>query len=160
MVRVYPTFKGSLALAGLIASIGARRTMIRSWGGDENLTKSDYLKASTIAGAFAGFVGGSLRNAVSGRGHVLPGVIVWSLAGDGGQVFADHLASSTPTSEKKSWFDSKWSPLRVLPDEEYRNMLEEKKLKLDAEIALIDDLIAQVRAKHQQSDDGVDDRKP
>ena len=71
--------------------------MIHTWGGDENLTRSDYLKASTTAGAFAGLVGGSLRNAVSGRGHVLPGVIVWSLLGAGGQVFADRLAARTPT---------------------------------------------------------------
>lgn len=40
--------------------------------------------------------------------------------------------------------DSKWIPLRTLSDQEYRWMLEEKLLSVEAEIALIDDKIQEL----------------
>lgn len=40
--------------------------------------------------------------------------------------------------------DSKWIPLRTLSDQEYRGMLEEKLLSVEAEIALIDDKIQEL----------------
>jgi hypothetical protein len=36
---------------------------------------------------------------------------------------------------------SKWSPMSVLSDEEYENMMQEKLLRVEAEIAVIDDKI-------------------
>jgi hypothetical protein len=43
---------------------------------------------------------------------------------------------------RKSILESKWSPLKPLPDDEYEKMLDEKILRLDAEIALVDEHIA------------------
>ena len=40
--------------------------------------------------------------------------------------------------------ESKWIPLRSLTDEDYRGMLREKLLGIEAEIALIDDRIQEL----------------
>ena len=40
---------------------------------------------------------------------------------------------------------SRWSPVEVLTDEQYRKILQEKLLRVDAEIALIDDRIEEAR---------------
>jgi hypothetical protein len=40
--------------------------------------------------------------------------------------------------------DSKWIPLRSLSDQEYRDMLSEKLLSIEAEIALLDDKIEEL----------------
>jgi hypothetical protein len=40
--------------------------------------------------------------------------------------------------------ESKWVPLRTLSDQEYREMLSEKLLSIDAEIALLDDKIQEL----------------
>lgn len=40
--------------------------------------------------------------------------------------------------------ESKWVPLRTLSDEEYRGMLSEKLLSIEAEIALLDDKIEEL----------------
>lgn len=40
--------------------------------------------------------------------------------------------------------DSKWVPLRSLSDEEYRHMLSEKLLGIEAEIAIIDEKILEL----------------
>ncbi|KAL9587697.1 MAG: hypothetical protein Q9203_003413 [Teloschistes exilis] len=44
-------------------------------------------------------------------------------------------------------FNSKWSPMKVLSDEEYEKMLRQKLLRADAEIAILDDDIAKAKAK-------------
>jgi hypothetical protein len=53
-------------------------------------------------------------------------------------------------SKKSSWLDSKWSPMRVLSDAEYQHMLEEKLLRVEAEIALIDESIDSLRAQERE----------
>lgn len=53
-----------------------------------------------------------------------------------------------------SWF-SKISPLRSLSDKEYEDMLLEKILRIDAEIALIDESIAALRAAPKQATPSV-----
>lgn len=53
--------------------------------------------------------------------------------------------------ERKSIFESKWSPLRKISDEEYKDMMDEKILRLDAEISLIEDKIAELRREDQKS---------
>lgn len=52
-------------------------------------------------------------------------------------------------AEQTSWLSSKWSPLRKLSDEEYENFISEKMLKVEAEIALIDDKIAELREEER-----------
>jgi hypothetical protein len=49
---------------------------------------------------------------------------------------------SKPLAQRMA--ESKWIPLRTLSDEEYRGMLGEKLLSVEAEIALLDDKIAEL----------------
>jgi predicted house-cleaning noncanonical NTP pyrophosphatase (MazG superfamily) len=51
---------------------------------------------------------------------------------------------------KNSWLNSKWSPMKVLSDEEYENMLREKLLRVNAEIALVDESIEALRIQEQE----------
>lgn len=51
--------------------------------------------------------------------------------------------------ENASWI-SRWSPLKKLTDEEYTDMMSEKMLRIDADIALIDDRIAELRKQAQE----------
>lgn len=51
--------------------------------------------------------------------------------------------------EKTSWLDSKWSPMKRLSDKDYEEKLEEKILRLDAEIAIIDENIASLKASKE-----------
>jgi hypothetical protein len=52
---------------------------------------------------------------------------------------------------KNSWLNSKWSPMKVLSDQEYENMLQEKLLKVNAEIALVDENIEALRAQEKET---------
>lgn len=62
-----------------------------------------------------------------------------------------NLASDEPRQNFWQRFASmKWSPVTVLNDVEYENMLRERQLKLEAEIAIVDERIADLRAKHAQ----------
>lgn len=66
-----------------------------------------------------------------------------------GSTFVTQYIKSNSSSEPKpktSWLDSKWSPMRRLSDKEYEEMLEEKILHLDAQIAIIDENIAALKA--------------
>lgn len=44
----------------------------------------------------------------------------------------------------------RWSPVRVLSDEEYIEMLRERMLKVDVEIAILDDKIAELRVQQER----------
>lgn len=125
-------------------------------------TLSDKVRASTIAGAFTGF---SLGFLFRGPQNVIPGTIMFTLFGWGGQKaynFLDERNSQglQAWAEKKARGDdkpkeglmhrfakSKWSPMTVLSDQEYEDMLQEKLLKVEVEIALIDDRIAEFKKK-------------
>ena len=47
--------------------------------------------------------------------------------------------------------DSKWIPLRSLSDDDYRGMLSEKLLSIEAEISLIDDKIEELEKSKADS---------
>lgn len=55
----------------------------------------------------------------------------------------------------KSWLrklaDSRFSPVKVLSEDEYEEMLKEKLLKVDVEIALVDESIEKLRQQNQTS---------
>lgn len=85
---------------------------------------------------------------------------LFGFAGQKGYNFLDKKNSEEAEEEsqmaargekKKNWMehiaDSKWSPMEVLTDERYENMLQEKLLKIEAEIAIIDDKIEGFRQK-------------
>lgn len=50
---------------------------------------------------------------------------------------------------KDSWLNSKWSPMKVLSDAEYEGMLQEKLLRINAQIALVDENIDALRAEER-----------
>lgn len=78
-------------------------------------------------------------------------MLVWTVLGAGGQMAVNRMSSRQPKvqDENTSWI-SRWSPLKKLTDEEYTNMMSEKMLRIDADIALIDDRIAELRKQAQE----------
>ncbi|KAF2627460.1 hypothetical protein BU25DRAFT_393439 [Macroventuria anomochaeta] len=126
-------------------------------------TRSEKVRASTIAGAFTGL---SLGLLFRGPRNALPGTFMFSIfgyAGQNGYNFLDKKnteeieedARMAARGEKKKNFmeriaEMKWSPMEVLTDERYEEMLQEKLLKLEAEIAIIDDKIEGFRQKAKE----------
>lgn len=73
-------------------------------------------------------------------------MILCSIMTASGQAIVNHFSGRKATKdEDDSWLRSKWSPLKKLNDQEYVDMMEEKMLRVDADIALIDERIAQLR---------------
>jgi hypothetical protein len=60
------------------------------------------------------------------------------------------LVEKGETDKKNSILNSKWSPMKVLSDSEYENMLREKLLRVNAQIALVDESIEALRAQQRQ----------
>lgn len=84
---------------------------------------------------------------------MIPGLVIFSLLGYGGQAAfnrVDAWQMQKAQNPSKPLFqriaDSKWVPLRHLSDEEYREILSEKILGVEAEIALLDEKIADLEA--------------
>ncbi|CAG8055380.1 unnamed protein product [Penicillium olsonii] len=101
--------------------------------------------ASALCGGIAG--GGVTKL----MGRLVPGAIVFSLLGYCGQSVFNNLdawqlenANTTRKPFMQRMAESKWIPLRTLSDEEYRGMLGEKLLSIEAEIALLDDKIEEL----------------
>lgn len=133
--------------------------------------------ASTLAGGIAGSAGGLLRLSIrpcvdvslliltlGGRGNILPGAIMFAVFGAMGQTaynIMDTRNAGRPVEEastqKTSWLNSKWSPVKVLSDAEYGEMLQEKLLKVNAEIALVDESLAALRKEQERKTDLHDD---
>jgi chorismate mutase len=121
---------------------------------DLNPTPSEKVRASTIAGAFTGL---SLGLLFRGPRNAIPGTFMFSLFGFTGQHgynFLDRKNTEVveederlaAKGEKRKNFmeriaEMKWSPMEVLTDERYEEMLQEKLLKIEVEIALVDDRI-------------------
>ncbi|KAG9660177.1 hypothetical protein KCU95_g551, partial [Aureobasidium melanogenum] len=134
---------------------GTRSFIFQAWDTGKGLTKSDKVSASTIAGGVAGSGVGLLTR---GPRNVIPGAIMFSLFGFLGQTVSnsydkvDLPASDEPELNFWQRFASlKWMPVTVLKDGEYEDMLREKQLKLEAEIALVDERIAALKAQHTQA---------
>ncbi|KAL7918491.1 hypothetical protein ACQKWADRAFT_304019 [Trichoderma austrokoningii] len=128
-----------------------RSVTVRAMGGDQQLRPVDKTIASTVGGSAAGAVAGLIR----GPGKILPAMVMWGVLGAGGQMVANGLSNRKPKvkSEDDSWFRSKWSPLKKLTDQEYIDMMEEKILRVEADIALIDDRITELKAIDQKTKD-------
>lgn len=72
-------------------------------------------------------------------------MILFSLFGGLGQ-FAVNKVNWAPSSEpSKGFLQSKWSPVTFMTDEEYETILQEKLLRVEAEMAVIDDNIKELR---------------
>jgi hypothetical protein len=127
---------------------------------DLNPSLSDKVRASTIAGAFTGF---SLGLLLRGPRNVIPGTIMFTLFGWTGQQgynfldkrnsqeLREHAELKAKGEDKpketlvQKFAKSKWSPMSILTDEQYEEMLQEKLLKVEAEIAIIDERIEGVK---------------
>ena len=70
---------------------------------------------------------------------------MFSILGAAGQGLVNKL-DAQPRKEGKSLLESKWSPLKPFSDEDYKAMLEEKLLGIEADISLVDDKIAALKA--------------
>lgn len=78
-------------------------------------------------------------------------MIIWGLVGAGGQAIANRSPSEgSKSSDGTSWL-SRLSPLKKLTDDEYIDMMKEKILKVEVDIALIDDRIAELKAAEPSS---------
>ncbi|RDW94917.1 hypothetical protein BP5796_00680 [Coleophoma crateriformis] len=133
----------------LTPPIASRGIVIQAWGGDR-VTRREKVSASAIAGGVGGAAGGLLR----GRGNILPGAIMFALCGATGQALYNRADARQPAPEadgqqqkslQDSWLNSKWSPMKVLTDKEYEAMMQEKLLRVNADIALIDEKIASLQ---------------
>ncbi|KAI5238781.1 hypothetical protein E4T47_08265 [Aureobasidium subglaciale] len=134
---------------------GTRSFIFQAWDTGKGLTKSDKASASTIAGGVAGSGVGLLTR---GPRNAIPGAIMFSLFGFVGQTVANRFdktdlpASDEPRLNFWQRFASlKWMPVTVLDDGEYEHMLRERQLKLEAEIALVDERMEALKAQHAQA---------
>jgi len=128
----------------------------------------DRLKASATAGAVTGgLCGGALR----GHRNIIPGAIMFTFFGYLGQSLYNlldvrHTEQSQQTAIEVNqttslWrrvANSKYSPMKVLSDEEYENVLRRKLLQVEAEISVIDDDIEKLKA-WSLTDESENDKK-
>ncbi|KAJ5098115.1 hypothetical protein N7532_005116 [Penicillium argentinense] len=99
----------------------------------------------------SGLSGGVVTRLMGGR--LVPGLVIFSILGFGGQSVFNKVDAwqmgraqtlSKPFAQRMA--ESKWIPFRHLSDEEYRNMLNEKLLSVEAEIALLDEKIEELES--------------
>lgn len=83
---------------------------------------------------------------------------MFSLFGFLGQTVSNRFdKSDMPVSDEpqlnfwQKFASLKWMPVTVLNDGEYENMLRERQLKLEAEIALVDERIEALKAQNAQA---------
>ncbi|KAL4761019.1 uncharacterized protein BDW70DRAFT_136623 [Aspergillus foveolatus] len=114
---------------------------------EDQATLKQRTYASTISG---GVAGGAVTKLMGGR--LIPGLAVFSLFGYVGQVSYDAIdkwqleQANTPSKPFLTRIaESKWVPLKSLTDDEYRGILSEKLLTIEAEIALIDEKIEELQ---------------
>ncbi|KAI1393845.1 uncharacterized protein F4822DRAFT_386121 [Hypoxylon trugodes] len=130
--------------------MASRSLLWHAWGGEENLSRSGLVAASGIAGGVSGMVGGMFR----GPRNIIPGILVFGTLGTTSTYITQVYKTTFRANESKpksGWLDSKYSPLQRLSDRDYEEKLEEKILRIDAEISLIDDSIASLRASNNDS---------
>lgn len=138
-------------------------------------SQKDRLTASTIAG---GMTGGTIGGLFRGPRNIVPGTIMFTLFGYLGQTIyttldarhseqaasdAQALAEGRETDGKRFWervAEMKWSPLKVLSDEDYGNMLKEKLLRVEAEIALVDEEVERLKEEDRRIKERQDQEPP
>lgn len=125
----------------------SRAVIEKAWGGHDRLTTTDRIQASAMAGGFSGMIGGLIR----GPKNIAPGILAFSLLGAGGQVVANTFTGYSWKDTKSSILSSKWSPVKPLSDQEYEKYLQEKLLRVEAELALLDDNVKALRETEQKA---------
>jgi len=164
-VAMFAAISGIQWFSLAFSYIGSRELLYHAWNGEGNLSKADKVMASGVAGGVAGLSGAMLRS----RRNILPGILVFSVLGAGSSLISQQYPStSSPsnpadsqsqhpsrkdTSSSSSSSGSgggilgwKYSPMTRISDHEYVHRLEERLLRVDAEIAIIDETIAGLKA--------------
>ena len=135
----------------------ARTGISHAWEVKPTSPPEDRVKLSAAAGGVTGgFVGGAIR----GRGNLIPGTIMFTILGYIGQSLYNRLDErhtqkimqiGLDGNETESLWrrvaNSKWSPMKVLSDEEYENILQKKLLRVQAEIAVLEDDIEKLKTR-------------
>ncbi|EEP79978.1 conserved hypothetical protein [Uncinocarpus reesii 1704] len=113
----------------------------------ESPTSNQRAYASAVAG---GLSGGAVTWSIHRR--FVPGMVAFSLLGYVGQLsynMVDGWHTQRVTQPKtplvERIVESKWIPIKSLSDEKYKELLNEKLLGVEVEIALIDDRIKELR---------------
>lgn len=94
-----------------------------------------------------------------GRSHAIPGAVMFTLFGFLGQVGYNAFTVERHTDVKtgpgfwKRMSEKSFSPVKIMSDQEYADMLNDKILKLDVEISILDDRIAALRKEQQNASD-------
>ncbi|KAI3397533.1 hypothetical protein diail_10626, partial [Diaporthe ilicicola] len=114
---------------------GTRKLAIARYGPEHNVTPAQKVGASAIAGAASVVPVGLL---LRGPRSILPGAVIFSLLGAGGQLASSRWSGSeNPPKKTNDWFTSKWSPMTKLSDEQYKVILEDRILRLEADLAVL-----------------------
>lgn len=70
---------------------------------------------------------------------------MFSVLGAGGQAYTNRREAKAEPSADNKGFWAKWSPITQLSDEDYEKLLEERLLRVEADISIIDDHIKHLR---------------
>ena len=142
---------------GLGTTFWYTRSAIASATSSGDLSRTQGLGCSTVAGSLTGGINGAFRS----RSNIVPGAIVLGVLGFAGQfgynVFsAKEMVDLEQRSMLQRFAEMKWSPLKALPNEKYERMLSEQLLSTEAEIAIIDEkiaalLLAQSRSSQEEN---------
>jgi len=131
------------------------RRNILKFNFEDNATSKQLVYASAFSG---GIAGGSVTRLMGGR--LVPGIVVYSLLGYVGQSSFNAIekrrlenAQSTSKPLLQRMADSRWVPLKSLSDEDYRRILNEKLLSIEADIALLDEKILEIQSAEISTDD-------
>ncbi|KAF2746133.1 hypothetical protein M011DRAFT_478516 [Sporormia fimetaria CBS 119925] len=127
-------------------------------------SSSEKVRATTISSAVTGAIIGQLFR---GRSNVIPGAIAFSIIGWSGQHAwnwnerkrlgqreKEAAVAEGQGQEELNWLQriamKKWSPMSILTDEKYEELLNEKILSVEAEIALIDQRMHEYRKEMEK----------
>ncbi|KAK5133307.1 hypothetical protein LTR08_007832 [Meristemomyces frigidus] len=126
-----------------------RGTFLQLRSSPNTRTPRDYTLASTFAG---GLSGGLVALITRGRRNMLPATLMWSLFGFAGQVTSNSIMAAPKKVQEgpevgfwQRMAEKSWSPMTFITNEEYAVMLRETLLKVDVEIAVLDDKLDAVR---------------
>lgn len=135
----------------------SRGFLLNNWE-RASVSAKERVYASAIAGSLSGATVASITR---GRSNTIPGGIMFALFGGLGQhsynvldashtVEADRVALGGATLRTSLWrrvVEMKLSPMKVLTDKEYESILKEKLLRVDAELALVNEDICRREAE-------------
>ncbi|KAI7554475.1 hypothetical protein KC319_g1096 [Hortaea werneckii] len=136
-----------------------RSTFIQTRRDPSALTTSELYQASGISGAVSG---GLVALVTRGRRNVIPATLMWGLSGLVGQATYNAIYAKPAVvveGPKETFWErmakKSWTPIKYVTNDEYAEMLREKMLKIDVEIAVLDDKIAELKKQQVQEEAAV-----